>query len=99
MHTTETLNLQVSTLPQDAKRWFRLPTIQHNLVAAAGLCNAGCRVTFGPEDVEVVKGSSTVLRGWRDNSNQLWQVPIVDKPPEVLITTSPWSNMPWQQSK
>eukprot|EP00957_Ditylum_brightwellii_P047532 3610315-Ditylum_brightwellii.AAC.1 len=69
MHTTETLNLQVSALPQDAKQ--------------------GCKVTFGPEDVEVVKGRNMVLQGWRYNCNRLWQVPIVDKPPEVLTTTSP----------
>eukprot|EP00957_Ditylum_brightwellii_P194855 14843488-Ditylum_brightwellii.AAC.1 len=44
---------------------------------------------FGPEDVEVVKGSSTVLQGWQDHSNQLWQEPTVDKLPEGISTPSP----------
>eukprot|EP00957_Ditylum_brightwellii_P208849 15359217-Ditylum_brightwellii.AAC.1 len=74
MHTSETLNLQLSKLPPKARKGQRLKN-----VAVVELCDAGCRVTFDQTSVVVNKDDKTLVSGWRDNTTRLWRIPIVDK--------------------
>ena len=39
--TTETLNLLLDKLPEQARKAHRVPKIAHNLIAVAALCDAG----------------------------------------------------------
>ena len=55
MHTTETIELQIDNLPENAKIGHRLPGIVNNLVAAPILCDAGCEVKFTKTDVTITK--------------------------------------------
>eukprot|EP00957_Ditylum_brightwellii_P002091 160830-Ditylum_brightwellii.AAC.1 len=61
MHTSKTLNLQLSSLPPEAKRGHQLKKLLHNLVAVAELCDAGCRVTFDPTEVLVSRDDKTLV--------------------------------------
>eukprot|EP00957_Ditylum_brightwellii_P198946 15164272-Ditylum_brightwellii.AAC.1 len=79
MHTSETLNLQLSKLPPEARKGHRLKKLLHNLVAGAELCDAGCHVMFDLTEVVVSRENKTLVRGWRDNTTKLWQIPIVNK--------------------
>ena len=44
IHTTETLELPMKKQLQAAKRAYRAKEIQHNIMAVAELCDAGCGV-------------------------------------------------------
>ena len=77
MHTTETIELKIDNLPNNAKIGHRLPGIVNNLVAAPILCDAGCEVKFTKTDVTVTKNNEILLTGWRDPTNNLWRVPLV----------------------
>eukprot|EP00957_Ditylum_brightwellii_P050846 3855987-Ditylum_brightwellii.AAC.1 len=81
MYTSETLNLQLSSLPTEAKWGHQLKNLLHNLVAVAELCDAGCWVTFDPTEVMVSREDKTLVQGWRNNDTRLWRIPIVDKEP------------------
>eukprot|EP00957_Ditylum_brightwellii_P155611 11845364-Ditylum_brightwellii.AAC.1 len=59
MHTTKTLQLAISSLPQAAKQGYQMPKILHNLDAVAELCEAGCKVIFTKEGVEILHGGRT----------------------------------------
>eukprot|EP00957_Ditylum_brightwellii_P159878 12170028-Ditylum_brightwellii.AAC.1 len=56
-----------------------MPNILHNLVAVAELCEAGCKVIFTKEGVEILHGGRVCVRGWQDMQTRLWRIPIVDK--------------------
>eukprot|EP00957_Ditylum_brightwellii_P106255 8105921-Ditylum_brightwellii.AAC.1 len=56
-----------------------MPKILHNLVAVAELCEAGCKVIFTKDGVEILHGGRTCVRGWQDVQTRLWRIPIVDK--------------------
>ena len=79
MHTTETVELKIGNLPENAKIGHRLPGIVKNLVAAPISCDAGCEVKFKETDVTVTKNKKVLFVGWRDPKNNLWRVPLVQK--------------------
>ena len=79
MKTTETLNLLLDKLPPTARTAHRCPGITHNLLAVSTLCNSGCSVLFLKHGVTVEFNGEIVLRGWRDQRNDLWRVPITSK--------------------
>ena len=79
MDTTETIELQIENLPENAKIGHQLPGIVNNLVAAPILCDAGCEVKFTKTDVTVTKNNEILLTGWRDPTNNLWRVTLVQK--------------------
>eukprot|EP00957_Ditylum_brightwellii_P071428 5430099-Ditylum_brightwellii.AAC.1 len=67
----------------------------HNLVAVAALCNAGCRVMFDPEEVEVTKEGRQIIRGWRNSKTCFWCIPIIDKvssPPQKVTEQHTYTN-------
>ena len=88
MSTTETIQLKIDNLPENAKTGLRLPGIVNNLVAAPILCDAGCEVKFTKKKVTVTKNKKLLLEGWRDPKNNLWRVPLVqhEDPNEEKIT-------------
>ena len=70
MHTTETVKLELDTLPSQATVAHRLPGLSNNLVSAPILCDAGCTVTFSKDNV-VVKKRRTTFIGRMARSSQL----------------------------
>eukprot|EP00957_Ditylum_brightwellii_P147594 11240443-Ditylum_brightwellii.AAC.1 len=79
MVTTQTLTVNLSKLPEEAKHLFCMPNIDNNLLSVAKLCNADCTVTFSRNKVVVEKNGKQLLQGWQDTSNQLWHVPLEEK--------------------
>eukprot|EP00957_Ditylum_brightwellii_P068359 5189359-Ditylum_brightwellii.AAC.1 len=53
MVTTQTLTVNLSTLPEEAKSSFRMPNINNNLLSIAKLCDADCTVTFSKNNAVV----------------------------------------------
>ena len=104
MHTTETIELKIENLPKNAKIGHRLPGIVNNLVAAPILCDAGCEVKFTKTDVTVTKNNEILLTGWRDPTNNLWRVPLVQtenstKKTKIKITTMSYKTMTMKMPK
>eukprot|EP00957_Ditylum_brightwellii_P067868 5151750-Ditylum_brightwellii.AAC.1 len=73
MVTTQTLTVNLPKLPEEAKRSFRMPNNNNNLLSVARLCDAECTVTFSRNDVVVEKNGEQLLQGWQDTSNRLWR--------------------------
>ena len=71
MMTTETLTLLLNKLPQEARKAYRVPTIAHNLIAVAALCDAGCDVHFYKHSVHIEYNGEVLYRGWRDAKSKL----------------------------
>eukprot|EP00957_Ditylum_brightwellii_P070109 5324992-Ditylum_brightwellii.AAC.1 len=69
MVTTQTLTVNLPKLPEEAKRLFRMPNINNNLLSVTELCDADCTVTFSRNEVVVEKNGEQLLQGWRDTSN------------------------------
>ena len=78
MHTTKTIKLRLD-LPEKAKIGHRMPKIINNLVSAPALCDAGCEVKFTKKEVVVTHNDKVVLEGWRDPTNNLWRVPLIQE--------------------
>ena len=76
MRTTETVELNLPSLPTNAKIAHRLPGLKNNLLSAPVLCDSGCTVTFSSDNVKVTKDNQLLMEGWRDPVNRLWRVPI-----------------------
>ena len=79
MKATETLDLLLDKLPLTARTAHRYLGIKNNLLAVITLFNAGCSVIFLEHGLTVEFSGETVLRGWRDQRNDLWIVPITSK--------------------
>ena len=79
MKTTETLNLLLNKLPPTARTAHRCPGITNNLLSVSTLCNADCSVLFLEHGVTVEFNGEIVLRGWRDQRNDLWRFPIASE--------------------
>ena len=79
MKTTETLDFLLDKLPPSARTAHRCPGITNNLLAVSTLCNDGCSVIFLGHGVTVEFNGEIVLRGWRDQSNNLWRFPITSE--------------------
>ena len=79
MKTTETLDLLLDKLPPAAQTAHRCPGITNDILAVSTLCNAGCSVLFLEHGVTVEFNGEIVLRGWRDQRNDLWRVPITSE--------------------
>eukprot|EP00957_Ditylum_brightwellii_P099542 7582790-Ditylum_brightwellii.AAC.1 len=79
MVTTQTLTVNLSKLPEEAKCSFRMLNINNNLLSVTELCDADCTITFSKNDVVVEKNDKQLLQGWRDTSNQLWRVTLEEK--------------------
>ena len=77
--TTETLELLLDKLPPKARKAFRVPSIPHNLIAAAKLCDAGCGVHLYEHFYEVEFEGKTLYRGWRDKASRLWRMALTSK--------------------
>jgi hypothetical protein len=86
MHTTKTIKLRLD-LPEKAKIGHRMPKIINNLVSAPALCDAGCEVKFTKKEVVVTHNDKVVLEGWRDPTNNLWRVPLIQEKVETANLT------------
>ena len=87
MTTTKNLELLLTKLPKSARQAHRLPGIVNNLLSVAELCDAGCEVEFHRTGCHVYYNGEIVMRGWRDPTNKLWRVPLVDTNQAVTPTS------------
>ena len=71
MMTTETLQLLIHKLPEQARKAYKVPEIAHNLIAVATLCDAGCTVHFYKHSVEIMYKGKRLYRGWHDLRSKL----------------------------
>jgi hypothetical protein len=78
MTTTHAVNLLLNNLPHEARLAHRLPGLVNNLLSVAVLCDAGCNVFFHKTGCKVTLDRKTILQGWRDPTNCLWCVIIVN---------------------
>ena len=74
--TTKTLELFLNKLPQKARRAFRVPDIQHNLIACAELIDAGCAVYLHRHRCKIEYEGAVIYKGWRDTVNRLWRLSL-----------------------
>ena len=82
--TTETLELLLSKLPEEAREAFRAPDIPHNLIAACELVDAGCSIHFYKHGCEIEFEGETLYRGWRDTATRLWRIALTSEGGERL---------------
>ena len=69
--STETLDMLLNKLPRKARQAFRIPDIQHNLIACAELIDAGCSVYLHKRWCEIEYEGEVPYKGWRDTINRL----------------------------
>ena len=69
--TTETLELLLHKLPKKAGRAFCVPDIEHNLIAAAELIDAGCVVYLHKYSCNIEYKGEALYMGWHDTANIL----------------------------
>ena len=74
--TTETLELILNKLPPKARRAFRVPDTERNLISCAELIDAGCGVYLHKHGRDIVYEGEVLYKGWRDTINRLWQVSL-----------------------
>ena len=74
--TTETLELLLSKLPEEAREAFRVPDIPHNLISACELVNTGYSIHFNKHGCEIEFEGKTLYRGWRDKASRLWRIAL-----------------------
>lgn len=90
MTTTTTAKFKWKNVTQNGKTCHKVQGLVHNLAAVSNLVDEGNEVLFRKHDAIVRRESDKriVLRGWRDDSNRLWRVPINDEimetPPTCL---------------
>jgi hypothetical protein len=73
---THTATLNMTSLPQAARRAHILPGLaQHSLLSVGQIYDSGCSVTFTASNVTVTNGGS-ILTGKRDKQSNLWSVPL-----------------------
>ena len=87
--TTETLELLLNKLPRQARRAFRVPDIQHNLIACAELIDAGCSVYLHKHGCEIEYEGEVLYKGWRDTVNRLWRISLA---PDATHRVTPHTN-------
>lgn len=75
---TGTLNLP--SLPEKATEAFFLPGLEHNsLISIGTLCDAGCTATFDKQSITIRNcKNEVVLKGNRNPTTKLWQLPLYD---------------------
>jgi len=56
-----------------------------SLIGIRILCKAGCKVVFDDEKCEVFYNNNIILRGYKDPTTDLWNLPIFNN--EVAKTT------------
>ena len=60
------------------QEYHQLRGVINNLLSAAFLCNAGCKVFCHPTECEIKWNGKVILWGWRDYKTRLWWVSLVD---------------------
>jgi hypothetical protein len=64
-------------LSKKATQTSILPNLQSaNLISLGQLCDDGCIIHLDKNDMKVIKNNTTVLRGLRNHSDGLWDIPI-----------------------
>jgi hypothetical protein len=74
--TTQAVNLLLSKLPPEACLTHQLYGLINNLLSITVLCNVSCKVFFHKTGYKVTLNRETILQGWGDPQNCLWQVMI-----------------------
>lgn len=59
-------------LPKKARCMFRVPEIEHNLIAAAELIDAGRAVYFHKHGCKIECEEELLYKGLQDTTNRLW---------------------------
>ena len=77
--TTETLELQLSKLPEATRIAFRVLDIPHNLISGGELVDAGCSIHFYKHGAEIDYEGETLYRGLRNKPTRLWTFDITPK--------------------
>ena len=74
--TTKNLELLLNKLPPKARRAFRVPDIQHNLIACAELIDAKCGVHLHKHRCEILYEGEILYKGSRDTINKVWRISL-----------------------
>lgn len=67
----------MNKFPSKARRAFRVPDIQHNLIACAELIDAGCAVYLHRHGCEIEHEGAVLYKGWRDKVTRLWRLSLM----------------------
>ena len=85
---TATGNLNIPGLSQQATKSYIFPDLQSaSLLSVGQLCDDGCDVTFTNVDVKAHKNGQTVLQGYRNYNDKLWDIPFT--PDGLHIANTP----------
>ena len=79
--STHECELNIPSLPQEAKKAHIVPKLAHtSLVSIKMLCDAGCRVTYDNNTVNVFYKNIIIWKGHREPSTGLWVLPLNERP-------------------
>jgi hypothetical protein len=81
MHSVETQELDIPSLPAKAKKAHSFKEMDKALLSVPELVDADCNVNFNKTSVVVINNNTkqVILEGRRDPATRLWLIPIVQK--------------------
>ena len=81
MYSTHLADLDLPTLPPEARQVHIVPDLSsHSLLALGPLCDAGCSVTFDATSVVVTLQNKPILHGCRTPATRLWHFNLPGAP-------------------
>ncbi|KAL7481871.1 LOW QUALITY PROTEIN: hypothetical protein ACHAW6_007551 [Cyclotella cf. meneghiniana] len=80
--TSGNVTLLLPKLPHAAKEEYCISGLTNNLLTASALADAGCELSFSPN--RVMHNGEIILRGWRNPTTRLWQVPLQNNEDTIL---------------
>jgi hypothetical protein len=85
MHSVETQELDIPSLPAKAKKAHTFKEMDKALLSGPELVDADCNVNFNKTNVVVInnKTKQVILEGRRDPAIRLWLIPILQKKLQV----------------
>ena len=84
--------MKMGGMPDNTKRAYKFKNTQEPLASINVLCENGGKVKFTKQNVQVSKGGSTILTGYRELSTKLWRFPSASKPKPSMTKEEPQIN-------
>ena len=75
---THTCRLPLGSLPTAACEAHVTPNITP-LLSIGQLCDEGCTAVFPAQSILIFKDKSTLMKGYRDKTTNLWHIPIAQR--------------------
>ena len=90
MHISSSVqcNLKIPNIPSGTSKAYKFRHLAGNsLISLPIFADQGCTITLDKDKIEIAKGGTTIISGYRENSTGLWRVPL-DNDDDATIKTS-----------